>query len=534
MFKTKPFWIYGLLLMAWAAVTWVTTALVFKLMLNEVETAFGQRVAQLHENIEHIAKENEAILEGFSAFLTAIEYADRESASRYARQILVRYPHVYGLEVVRSVKRKDLAEFVARQKRTGVPKFKVKAFSYGSNRTRHPVKNKPMYNPIIFIESMSPNARRLIGTDIDSMPLLRDALKRSAQSQSSVSTIPFKLVKGSQGYVLFHPVPNRPSGKKAFVLLMVNAEAILKEIKPLVENLEIRLYHASYSSDGQEGLLFHVEAPAPDKLEARLFPKLTLERKLDSRNQPFVLRVDKQLAWTDIDLPLVITTGCTSLLALGLLLLFMSNYFRMEEQRKKSADRLLHMATHDALTGLPNRNLLVDRFSQACSRAQRRDVPFSTLFIDLNKFKQVNDTYGHAVGDHLLKEMGDLLKECIRDEDTLCRISGDEFVILLEATPYENAEIVAQKIQDRMALPLLIQGIELSMGFSIGIAVYPDDGTTMSELLKKADERMYEAKEQSKVAMVECADRELYSKSTCALEQHLPESSAQHAKEMHF
>jgi hypothetical protein len=96
MFKTKPFWIYVPVLLAWAAATAITTALILKLMLNEIENTFGQRVAQLHENIEHIAKENEVILEGFSAFLGAIEYADRESASRYARQILANYPHVYG------------------------------------------------------------------------------------------------------------------------------------------------------------------------------------------------------------------------------------------------------------------------------------------------------------------------------------------------------------------------------------------------------------------------------------------------------
>jgi diguanylate cyclase (GGDEF)-like protein len=500
-FKPKSFWLYSLVLVVWAAVTWVTTSLVFKLELREVETAFGQRVEQLHQGIGHIARDNEAILDGFSAFLGSIEYVDRDGASRYARQILDLYPHVYGLGVVRSVKRQDLAQFVAGQKRTGFPKFKVKAFNYESDRTWQTVKNKPMYNPIIFIESMSLNTKQLIGLDIDSMPFLRDALSQSAQLQSSVSSIPFKLLEEVQGYVLFRPVLNRPSGKQAFAVLVINTEAIQKEIDSLVDNLELRLYHASYSSDEQKGLLFHVEAPAPDRLEARLLPKLTAERKLDSRGQPFVLRVDKQLGWSDLNLSLVITTGCTSILSLGVLLLFLNTHFRVEEQRRRSADRLLHMATHDALTGLPNRTLLEDRFSQVYSRTLRRDMQFSTMFLDLNGFKLVNDTYGHEVGDQLLKVVGGLLTECLREEDTLCRISGDEFVILLEDTPYENAEKVAQKIQAKMALPVLIQDIELNVGISLGIAVYPDDGTTMSELLGMADERMYEAKKQSKVAM---------------------------------
>jgi diguanylate cyclase len=190
-------------------------------------------------------------------------------------------------------------------------------------------------------------------------------------------------------------------------------------------------------------------------------------------------------------------------LFLALLLVFLKIYLRREEQREKSANHLLHMATHDALTGLPNRTLLADRFSQACSRTQRRDITFSIMFLDLNGFKKVNDTYGHEVGDQLLKTMGGLLKECIRNEDTLSRISGDEFVILLEDTTYLNAKMIAQKIQAKLTRSLHIQDIELNIGISIGIAVYPDDGTEMGELFRKADARMYKAKEQSKGVSIE-------------------------------
>jgi diguanylate cyclase (GGDEF)-like protein len=355
---------------------------------------------------------------------------------------------------------------------------------------------------------MLPNTKQLIGADMDSAPFLRDALNQSKKLQSSVATIPFKLVEGPRGYVLFHPVPDPPRGdhskqKQALALLEVNVEAIQKKIALLVENIEFRLYHASYSSDEPEGLLLHIAASAPNRLEARLFPKLTAERRLDSRSQPFALRVDKQLGWSDLDLPLVIATGCTSLLFLVLLLLFLNTHLRREEQRKRSANRLLHMATHDALTGLPNRTLLEDRFSQACSRTQRREITFSTMFLDLNGFKKVNDTYGHEVGDQLLKTLGGLLKECIRNEDTLSRISGDEFVILLEDTSYENAERVAREIQAKLTQPVLIAGIELNISISLGIAVYPDDGTEMRELLRKADARMYEEKEKSKGVMTE-------------------------------
>lgn len=452
LFKKKSFWIYSLVFLTWAAVTLVTTNLVFKLTLHEAEVAFNQRVVQLHESIKLIARDNESILEGFAAFLSAIEYADRESASRYALQILARYPHVYALEVALIVKRNDLTEFITRQKQSWFPQFKVKAFSYmADRRTWQPVIKKPIYTPIIFIEPTSPNTKQLIGADMDSASFLRDALNLSKKLQSPVATIPFKLVEGPLGYVLFHPVPDLQRGsqakrKQAFSLLEVNSETIRKQIEHLVENLGFRLYYSSYSSDDPKGELLHFAAPVPSRLETKLFPKLTIEKKLDSRSQPFALKVEKQLGWFDLDLPLLITTGSTSLLFLALLLLFLNSHFRREEERQKSANRLLHMATHDALTGLPNRTLLTDRFSQACFRTRRRGITFSIMFLDLNGFKKVNDTYGHEIGDQLLKALGGLLKDCIRNEDTLSRISGDEFVILLENTSYEDAEGVARKI----------------------------------------------------------------------------------------
>jgi len=509
MLKTKPFWIYSLVLLAWAIGTSVTTGLVYKLVLHEAEAAFNQRVVQVYENIEHTIRDNESILEGFSAFLSAIEYVNRESTSRYAQQILTRYPHVYRLEVVLRVKRNDLVKFIARQKQYWFPEFDVRAFSDEADRLSwEPKNNKPIYNPIIFIEPMPLNAKQLIGSDMDSLSFLSNALNQSIQLQSPVATIPFKLVDGPRGYIVFHPVPDPPKNelakrKQALALLEVNAEAIRDKIAFLVKNIGFRLYDTRYASNDPDGLLIQVAAPAPNRLDQRLFPKLTAEKRLDSRGQPFGLIVDKQLGWRDFNLPLVIATGCSLLLSLILLLLFLKTHFRREKQMKRSANRLLHMATHDALTGLPNRILLADRFSQAISRTHRRDIKFAVMFLDLNGFKLVNDTYGHEIGDQLLKALGGLLKECIRDEDTLSRISGDEFVIVLEDSSYKNAERVAQKIQVELSRPMLIQGIKLNIGLSVGIAIYPDDGRTLAELLKTADIRMYKAKEQSKGILIE-------------------------------
>ncbi|MGR9086229.1 MAG: diguanylate cyclase domain-containing protein [Gammaproteobacteria bacterium] len=511
MIKTKSFWIYSLVIAAWAAVATITSALVFKLVLQEAQTDFSQRADQLYENIDHIARDNEAILEGFSAFLSAIEYADRDSATRYAKQILARYPHVYRLEVVLIVERKELRTFISRQRQTWDPGFEIKTLDHQAKPVPwRPIENKPVYCPIIFIEPMTTNNRELIGVDLDSLPILKDAMTLSNQHQTSSATIPFNLVNGPRGYGLIRPVPaprkkTFAKRKPAFVLLEINAESIRNQIAYLTGNIELSLYHENHTGTGPDGMLFHIDAPMSDTLRAQFLPKLTTVRKLNRRGQPFAIKADKQLNWSDIDLPLVITTACTSVLSLAFLLLFLSSHFRREEQRKKNADRLLHMATHDALTGLPNRTLLADRFGQACSRSQRSEFSFSMMFIDLNGFKTVNDTYGHEMGDQLLKAMGSLLKECIREEDTLSRISGDEFVILLENTTFETAKRVAQTIQSKLANPIQIQSHALSIGLSLGIAVYPHDGLTMSELLRKADERMYRAKDRTKASLSERA-----------------------------
>ncbi|MGR8950901.1 MAG: diguanylate cyclase domain-containing protein [Gammaproteobacteria bacterium] len=499
MFNIKRVCIYGFACIIWAALTSVIIGLEYRLELQKVEESFNRRVLRVYESIERISRDNEAILEGFSAFLSAIDYVDRESASRYARQILSRYPHVYQLEVALLVQRNDLEAFISRQRQTWFPNFKVKAFDLSTGRLSKLKRNKQTYQPIIFIEPSLPDSKKRIGVDMGSEPLLRDALDQALKSLATVATRPFNLGEGPREYVLFRPIPDPPKGsqvkrKRALALLEINADSIRNEIQPLLNNLDFALYHAHYASDETKGLLFRTAAPAPTPLEARLFPKLTAERQLDGPGQPFKLEASKQLVWSDFDLPLLITTSTTTLLSLALLLLFLSNHYRREDQRKDAEKRLRHMATHDALTGLPNRTLLADRFRQACSRAKRRGTCFSIMFLDLNKFKMVNDRHGHEVGDQLLKVLGGLLRQCIRGEDTLSRISGDEFVILLEDTPYDKAEQVALKIKAKLAKPVFVRGIELNISLSQGVAVYPQDGTTVSELLKKADERMYQAK----------------------------------------
>jgi len=165
-------------------------------------------------------------------------------------------------------------------------------------------------------------------------------------------------------------------------------------------------------------------------------------------------------------------------------------------QRIDSESRLAFLAQFDSLTGLPNRALLADRFSQMIVLAKRRNASLSVLFIDLDEFKMVNDTLGHSGGDQLLKEVAVRLQSCVRSGDTVARISGDEFaVILADMARQEDGALVAQKIIDRLAAAFEIHGQEVFISASLGIAAYPGDGADAETLIGAADAAMYRAKQ---------------------------------------
>ena len=164
--------------------------------------------------------------------------------------------------------------------------------------------------------------------------------------------------------------------------------------------------------------------------------------------------------------------------------------------RKVIEEKIEYLAHHDSLTGLPNRSLLEDRFNQAVAFATRQNRMIAMLFLDLDHFKQVNDSLGHDIGDQLLIEIAGRIKGCVREVDTVCRQGGDEFIILLNnIASDDNVTQIINKIFEELRKPFLISDHKLSASFSAGISLYPSDGETFQALQKKADTAMYSAKE---------------------------------------
>jgi len=175
---------------------------------------------------------------------------------------------------------------------------------------------------------------------------------------------------------------------------------------------------------------------------------------------------------------------------------------RREALRKQEAALLTaavakarRFAYYDELTGLPNRHLLLDRFKMAAASAVRHDQHVALLFLDLDRFKHVNDTFGHSVGDELLRQVAVRLVACIRATDTACRYGGDEFVVLLpELSGKEGAVVAADHIRTRLAAPYLIDGAKICITTSLGVAVNPVDAHGYDDLLRAADLGMYRDK----------------------------------------
>jgi diguanylate cyclase (GGDEF)-like protein len=158
-----------------------------------------------------------------------------------------------------------------------------------------------------------------------------------------------------------------------------------------------------------------------------------------------------------------------------------------------------HLAHHDMLTGLPNRSLFADRLQQMLAQAKRSTTHGALIYLDLDKFKPVNDTLGHNIGDLVLMAIAQRLQAAVRESDTVARIGGDEFVVLLPVIETAlDASTVAEKIRLALEQPFEVNGHTIQIGCSVGIAVYPEHGEDEISLMKNADTAMYQAKQKGR------------------------------------
>jgi len=207
-----------------------------------------------------------------------------------------------------------------------------------------------------------------------------------------------------------------------------------------------------------------------------------------------------------------------------------------KKQAETVAKRMEYHAHHDDLTGLPNRALLNDRINKELAHARRQKSMMALLFLDLDRFKVINDSLGHAIGDQLLRVISRRLKNCVREEDTIARLGGDEFMILLpRITSSSDAGRVGRKVTDALVEPVSCNGHELHITTSIGISIYPFDSTNVETLIKNADISMYRAKELGRNKVVYyTAEMNAGSRKQLALETNLRKALDRGELQLHY
>ncbi len=501
----KPSRIYLIVILIWLLLIAVGMAASIAFDLQRAEKLFLDNVNGHYREASERLRINESVLDGFAAMVSASNGLDRERIRVYAQQMLKQYPHIFMFEIVETVPRERVESFIEHQRRTVAPDFEIKAFGFATDRRWRAVEDKPHYMPIIFMQPFLDGSREVLGLDLDSTEFLRIALLESRGAERAAITIPFKLVEGDWAYLISRRVPQTelPGGVsigenasiERFVALVIRTNTLLdRGVHPLLGMRE-QLYHPEFDKTDPAGHLYLNEGPAVSRLESRLFPRYRVSRVVENDSQPFELLVEQQLGWHVLSwgrLGLILLIGT---ITFAVVTIYARLYHRNEVKRMETADRLFYLANHDVLTGLANRNLLVDRLDHAIAQTSRQHKQLAVLFLDLEDFKGVNDSYGHDAGDSVLKRVAERLRACVRVGDTIARLGGDEFVLILENIyGQEDVDHVVEKIKNAFEQPFKIKSHTIQIGVSVGMAVYPQNGKDFEALLSHADLTMYDDK----------------------------------------
>jgi len=309
------------------------------------------------------------------------------------------------------------------------------------------------------------NAVRMIGTHTDITEEKELQLKYAHQAQIIEQIHDSVIAMDMEGYITSW-------NKGSELLLGYSAkEMIGQHVKTLYMKEDCELVKKNFAQLLQRG---------EQKTEIRLIKK------------------SKEIIFADLSLSLLKNENGEVIGTIGYIQ-DITEHKKVQEALDEQKEILRYQAQHDAMTGLPNRVLFFDRLEQGIEKSKRQKVGLALFFIDLDKFKHINDSLGHAIGDRVLKLISKRLKATIRREDTLARLSGDEFTVIMEEVVHEeDASLLAEKILNVLSEPMYIDGHTLYVSGSIGISLYPKDADNAQNLLKFADTAMYKAKEEGR------------------------------------
>ncbi len=459
-------------------------------------------------------KSYEQILRGgVGLFATSIS-VKREDWRRYVNALHVEeaYPGIQGIGYAPLILHADKAAHVAVLWQEGFLTYEIL-----------PRGERNVYIPITYREPFDPLNRRALGFDMFSEPTRRKAMELARDTGTAALTSKVHLMIENQAdspasIIMYLPVyehntaPIAIDSRRAALKGYVFAPFRMGEL--IDATLGERLSEAGLDLELFDSVLLAKEALIYDRdhqphfADTKFHPLYSTQQTLELGGQTWTLvmhtlprfekSIDRTKSW------LILGGGSLlSILLFGFLYALATQHAQVNARAsqlthdlQQSEERFRHLAHHDPLTGLPNRALLQDQFARALGRARRAQNHLAVLFIDLDRFKTINDSLGHSVGDSLLREVADRIRLTVREVDTVARMGGDEFVVLLaDLAEPADAGRVAQHVLVSLAKVTLIDGHPLHVTPSIGISLFPDDGKDFDELLKHADAAMYLAKE---------------------------------------
>ena len=322
-----------------------------------------------------------------------------------------------------------------------------------------------------------------IGLEYEKIPSQWPDVKRAIETRDTVVIGPVKLVQGGSGIVARTPVFLADGSYWGIVSMVIDVDSLLDSVAQSSAHADLRwAVRAGGDRDPAEWWVFG---------DRQLFDRFSLRQPVVIPGGSWELAAEADSTRDDsasrISLMRTVTVTVSATIAVLIFLVL------------REREHVHHLAVHDALTGLPNRRLFFDRVEQRIALAKRYGTSFCVLYVDLDDFKPVNDGYGHHAGDHVLKEIGARIRNVVRRSDTVARIGGDEFVLILpDTSEVSGAEALASKLIRTIGEPILFGDYRFQVGASIGITQSSGHGKTAEELLAVADTAMYEAKQRGK------------------------------------
>jgi len=491
-----PLWSPGVLRMTLAALavalvaSWVVWEQLAERHEQDIAERFHFEAAEIALRIDERFRGYRQVLRGARALFAASTSVERHEWHEYVKWLRLEddYPGILGVGFSEWIAPDALDAHVRRVRDEGYADYRV-----------WPPGERDAYSAIVMLEPFDWRNQRAFGFDMYAEPVRREAMERAVASGEGALSGKVTLVQETDddrqaGVLLYLPVfangaaIDTEAQRRAALLGWVYSPFRMNDLMDGMlgrfgDDVRLRIYDHAETTDA---LLYD----SHQGREVGAHPRHVVVRPLVLDGRQWQLVIEGLGGYARDDKAL--HTEMVAIALVGLMFVLVTWSFSITRERAVALERA---ATHDALTGVPNRMLFADLLDRTVRFSERYGHRFGLLFVDLDRFKEVNDRFGHQIGDRLLVQAVRRMQACLRGSDTLSRHGGDEFVVLLpEIASDQDVDTVAEKIRVALAAPFTIDGRELRISSSIGVVRYPADGTDGDMLLSRADAAMYRAK----------------------------------------